>query len=43
MSGYSEDHLREKLIKVFPNFFQRCTSGTPYLEIYIKLQDVKHR
>jgi hypothetical protein len=37
MSGYSEDHLREKLIKVFPHFFQSCRYGTLYLEKRSKL------
>ncbi len=48
MSGYSEDHLREKLIKVF---HLSSSAADPVLFIlkrevnciYIKLQDVKHR
>jgi hypothetical protein len=47
MSGYSEDHLREKLIKVFHISSSTTDPELSILKrevnfIYIKLQDVKH-
>jgi hypothetical protein len=48
MSGYSKDHLREKLIKVFHLSSSAADPKLCILKrevncIYIKLQDVKHR